>query len=128
MPIATAVKVVDASAIAAVLFVEPDGESVVRQLSSCSLRAPVLLPFEVASACLKKARRDPAQAEAMIKAYGMLATMAVELMPVDHQEVLDLARTSGLTVYDASYLWLAQTLDAELITLDRQLAAAVAKS
>jgi predicted nucleic acid-binding protein len=128
VPIATAAKVVDASAIAAVLFGEPEAESLARRLNSGSLRAPALLPFEVASACLKKARRDPVQAEAIIGAYSLLATMAIELTPVDHREVLDLARTSRLSVYDASYLWLARELDAELITLDRKLAAAMARS
>ncbi len=127
MPIATAVKVVDASAIAAVLFSEPAGESVAELLTG-RLRAPVLMPFEAANVGLMKARRDPRRAEAIIGAYDLLATMAIDLMPVDHREVLDLARTSGLTVYDASYLWLAQALDAELVTLDRQLAAAATRS
>lgn len=125
MPIATAIKVVDASAIAAVLFGEPAGESVAGRLTG-SLRAPVLMPFEVANVGLMKARRDPRQADAFIGAYDLLATMAVDLVPVEHRAVLDLARTSGLTVYDASYLWLARALDAELVTLDRQLAAAAA--
>ncbi|HZT90151.1 MAG TPA: type II toxin-antitoxin system VapC family toxin [Stellaceae bacterium] len=38
---------------------------------------------------------------------------------------LDLAEAAGLTAYDASYLWLARALGAELVTLDRKLAAAV---
>jgi predicted nucleic acid-binding protein len=37
---------------------------------------------------------------------------------------VDLAEATGLTAYDASYLWLARTLNAELVTLDRKLAAA----
>jgi predicted nucleic acid-binding protein len=37
-----------------------------------------------------------------------------------------LAEHFGLTTYDASYLWLARELDAELVTLDRQLAHAAA--
>ena len=43
-------------------------------------------------------------------------------LAVDHDAVLALAVTTGLTVYDASYLWLARTLDAELVTLDQKLA------
>jgi predicted nucleic acid-binding protein len=31
---------------------------------------------------------------------------------------------TGLSAYDASYLWLARDLDVELVTLDRQLAKA----
>jgi predicted nucleic acid-binding protein len=35
------------------------------------------------------------------------------------------ARLTGLTAYDASYLWLAGWLEADLVTLDRRLAAVV---
>jgi predicted nucleic acid-binding protein len=38
--------------------------------------------------------------------------------------VLDLAVEMDLTAYDATYLWLARHLQAELVTLDRALAAA----
>ncbi|WP_254065926.1 type II toxin-antitoxin system VapC family toxin [Acidisoma sp. L85] len=45
---------------------------------------------------------------------------------LDHGAVLELASETGLTAYDASYLWLARQLKAELVTLDRQLAHAEA--
>jgi predicted nucleic acid-binding protein len=50
--------------------------------------------------------------------------LAVEEIAVDYDGVLALAATTGLTAYDASYLWLAERLGATLITLDRQLAKA----
>ena len=34
------------------------------------------------------------------------------------------AAATGLTAYDASYLWLTRQLDADLVTLDQQLARA----
>ena len=34
----------------------------------------------------------------------------------------------GLTAYDASYLWLAQALDLELVTLDDDLSRAVTRA
>jgi predicted nucleic acid-binding protein len=37
---------------------------------------------------------------------------------------LELAAATGLTAYDASYLWLARRLGADLVTLDKQLAKA----
>jgi predicted nucleic acid-binding protein len=54
----------------------------------------------------------------------MLARMGVDIVEVDHGEVLGLAQRIGLTAYDASYLWLARRTGSELVTLDRQLAAA----
>jgi predicted nucleic acid-binding protein len=45
-------------------------------------------------------------------------------MEVNYLAVLALALRTGLTGYDASYLHLARTLEVELVTLGRQLAAA----
>ena len=53
---------------------------------------------------------------------------SVEEVAVDHDGALKLAVTTGLTAYDASYLWLARKLGAELVTLDKQLAKAEAAS
>lgn len=50
--------------------------------------------------------------------------MSIEIMPVDPDGIVSLAQSTGLSAYDASYLWLARHLGAGLITLDRRLAAA----
>lgn len=55
---------------------------------------------------------------------ALLDRMKIDTVAVEHEAMLLLAKRTGLTAYDASYLWLAQQLDAELITLDRQLEAA----
>ncbi len=121
-----AVKVVDASALGALLFGEPDGALVAERLRAAGLVAPALLPFEIANICLKKVRRHPDQRDALIAAFEMLGRMEVGVMDVDHGDVLGLAERSGLTTYDASYLWLARRTSSELVTLDRQLEAAAA--
>ena len=118
------VKVIDASALAAMLFGEPDAEDVLEQVRGCSLAAPTLLPFEITSVCLKKLRRHPAQRASLLRAFGMMAQMGIAETTVDFREVLLLAERTRLTVYDAAYLWLARRLGADLVTLDRQLAAA----
>jgi hypothetical protein len=55
-------------------------------------------------------------------------TAIIEITPdhmtQSHRAVLTLAAATGLTAYDASYLWLARRLGAKRVTLDRQLAAA----
>lgn len=56
---------------------------------------------------------------------GMADRLKVEIVAVDPPGVLDLAETTGLTAYDTSYLWVARSIGAELVTLDRKLAAAV---
>lgn len=122
-----AVKVVDASALAALLFGEPEGEVVAGQLENARLVAPALLGFELANVCLIKARRHPEQGPALTAAFGLRHRLGVEEVTVDHEDALKLAAKTGLTAYDASYLWVAHQLGAELITLDRQLASSAAK-
>jgi predicted nucleic acid-binding protein len=119
-----AAKVVDASALGALLFGEPEGVAIAGRLGEAGLIAPALLHFEVANLCLKKMRRHPEQRDALVTAFGLLEQMEVGIAEVDHGEVLGLAERIGLTAYDASYLWLARRTGAELVTLDRRLEAA----
>jgi predicted nucleic acid-binding protein len=118
------VKVVDASALAALLFGEPEAEAIASQLGDARLVAPSLLGFELTNVCLIKSRRHPEQRSSLTAAFGLRARLAVEEVAVDHDGALELALTTGLTAYDASYLWLTRQLGAELVTLDKQLATA----
>jgi predicted nucleic acid-binding protein len=122
------VSVVDASALAALLFGEPEGAAVAAQLGDNALVVPALLGFELASVCLKKMRRYPGQRDALVAALARRKLMAIEIADVDHDATLLLAEQTGLSAYDAAYLWLAHRLDAALVTLDKQLAAADVRS
>ena len=82
--IATPAKVVDASALGALLFGEPDGAAVAARLQQATLIAPALLPFEVADICLKKMRRHPDRRAPLLAAFGMLDQMEVGILDVDH--------------------------------------------
>jgi predicted nucleic acid-binding protein len=126
--IVIAVKVVDASALAALLFAEPEADAVARQLGDSRLVAPALLGFELADVCLIKARRHPEQQSALTAAFELRHQLSIEEVAVDHDDTLALAARTRLTTYDASYLWVARQLGAELVTLDRQLATAEALS
>lgn len=117
-------RVVDASAAAALLFGEPRAEEVADRLGEALLLAPTLLPYEVGSVFLKKLALHPAERTALEAALGMLARLRVREVEVPVPEVTALAERTGLTVYDAAYLWLARTLACELVTLDDRLAAA----
>jgi predicted nucleic acid-binding protein len=121
-----AVKVVDASAFAALLFGEPQARAVADRLADSRLVAPGLLAFELANICLIKSRRHPDLRPALLAAFRLRDRLRVEEVAVDHHDALRLAAETGLTAYDASYLWLARQLEAELVTLDEQLAKAAA--
>ena len=120
----TGVKVLDASALAAILFGEPEAELIAERLTGARLAAPSLLDYELANVCLTKIRRQPSQREALRAAFRLAHRLKVETVAIDHAATLDLAEATGLTAYDASYLWLARSLGGELVTLDRKLAAA----
>lgn len=126
MPGTAAVKVIDASALAALAFDEPEGDEITERIRNCELVAPSLLSFEMANVCWVKIRRGPNEREALLAAYSMPG-VAVQTLDVDHQAVVNLALQTGLTPYDASYLWLARDLAIELITLDRRLASVAEK-
>jgi predicted nucleic acid-binding protein len=120
------VKVVDASTIAALMFGEPEAREAAARLRGASLAAPALLPFEIASVCLKKLMRHPEQRELLLAASRLFNRLEIAQHNVELQGVVELARQAGLSAYDASYLWLARHLRAELVTLDARLARASA--
>jgi predicted nucleic acid-binding protein len=117
-------KVVDASAVVALLFDELTRESVVSRLRGGSLHAPDLLGFEVANACVKKMRAYPGESDALRRAFSCFFELEIEFEPTDLTEAVVLARQMKLSAYDASYLWLASALGVELVTLDDKLARA----
>lgn len=86
---------------------------------------PALWWFEVRNVLVmgeRRGRMDPAGTAEFLADLAQLP-VRVDRMP-DSEVVLALARTHGLTVYDAAYLELARRADAPLATLDRKLATA----
>ena len=107
----------DASALVAVVFNEGDGERLTERLTGVAVSAPTLLKFELANVALK-ARRDPSHTPQIFRALAVAVTgrFNIHWHDVDATDVAILARATGLSAYDASYLWLAGTLGADLIT------------
>ena len=121
------VKVIDASALAAVLFNDPDSDKVIADIARGTLVAPQRITYEIASVCLKKIRAHPGRRDMFLAAFQLIDRLDVDLVSVDLGDVVALAADTGLTVYDACYLWLARFLKTELLTLDKKLAAAMAR-
>jgi len=74
----------------------------------------------------KKARRHPDHAAATFRALAQLFEpgWGITWRAVDHTDAALIAIDTGPSVYDASYLWLAGSLGADLVTLDTRLARA----
>ncbi len=115
------VTAVDASAVAAVLFMEPGGESLQERLSG-ALVAPFLLPFEIANVCRQKMQRQPRLAQTWLERYRLLPRLNISFVAVDFETLPEVALRHGLSAYDAAYLQLALAHKAPLVTLDTRLA------
>jgi predicted nucleic acid-binding protein len=118
--------VVDASALAAVVFQESQAAALSKRLDGAFLHAPALLKFELASVAWKKVRQQPADAARILSALMLALNGQWNLNWHDVQpaDVVLTAHATGLSVYDASYVWLAGSLGADLVTLDARVAAA----
>ena len=114
--------VVDASAIAAVLYGETEGATIQAHVRGETMIAPDLIDYELANASLRKARRQPELAASLLMMLTKLRTLSIRRERVPALEAAELALQTGLSAYDASYLWLALAHDVELVTLDKRLA------
>jgi predicted nucleic acid-binding protein len=120
--------VVDASAVAAVVFDEPEGATIVRRLNGIALCAPRLFELELANAACSKIRRARASTDELLANLADADRLGVTLLDPPVGDVLDLALSTGLTPYDASYLWLAMAFDVPLVTLDKELGRAAKRA
>ncbi|MDP2827679.1 MAG: type II toxin-antitoxin system VapC family toxin [Sulfuricellaceae bacterium] len=116
--------VIDASSLAAVVFEEPEGESVLEHCRGFRLLAPGLVDYEMANICLMKKRRFPEMAEKISQQFENYRQLDLKRCEVELGALLVLAEKTRLTAYDAAYLWLAMESDCALSTLDKALNAA----
>jgi predicted nucleic acid-binding protein len=120
----TRVDVVDASAFAAVTFLEPDSEAVFERFADRRMLAPALVVFEVANVLWNKLRkwRSDADRPRLESRFEEFLRLPVELCEVDLPAAMTLGLVHGLTASDACYVWPAHGRNAGLVTLDRQMA------
>jgi predicted nucleic acid-binding protein len=118
-------KVIDASALAAVVFAEAKKSIVEPLIVGHQLLAPYLLKFELADVCVKKIRAYPRERDLMAGLFSAAWGMPITFFDIDPVDVFALAERLRLSAYDASYLWLARNLGVELVTLDEKLDKAV---
>jgi predicted nucleic acid-binding protein len=115
--------VVDASALAAVLF----GESLEGRIGPILERtrpmAPSLLSYEIANVAFRKIGHYPDRSGSIQAALQLFERMVIDYFPVPVTGLVDLARDTGLSCYDAAYLWLARETGSSLLTLDQRLSA-----
>ena len=115
--------VVDASALAAIVFDEPEAAPIVANIIGRAI-APTLLRYELASVCTTQLVRHPARHAATLARYALAMKVDLTSYEPDWSTLPELAQRWSLSAYDAAYLQLALARGANLVTLDARLSAA----
>lgn len=117
--------VLDASVGLRIARVEPGSDAASRVVADAArICVPAFFWLEIVNVL---ARRHGWSGSAVIEAVHELESLGIETMEADRAallSVIDLVERHGLTAYDAVYLALALSLDAELATADQQMARA----
>lgn len=114
--------VCDASAIVAVLLDGgPDGEWATRALDGAALSAPALIGFEAANTIRRHDIAGLISSDQAAQAHADLLDIAIELWPYEALAGRAWELRDNLSVYDASYVALAELTGLTLVTLDRRI-------
>ena len=122
----SSIYVVDASYILAGLLPDEHSDEVDKifghfAMGEILFESTYLLPFEIANAislAVRRKRIKSGQAEKFIESF---LNWNIKLDGVQFKEVLKVSLDKGITVYDASYLWLSRNKKVKLLTLDEKL-------
>lgn len=124
--------VVDASAAIAIAAGEPRGRAFLgllgeRRANGGKLLVPAFFWLEVVNVLALRYRFSPAL---VVQAVADLEKLRLETIQLDRPGLLatiDVVTRTGLSAYDAAYLALAESADAQLLTADHRLASAAAE-
>jgi predicted nucleic acid-binding protein len=117
--------VCDASAIVALLLDSgSDGQWVTQTIARSDLAAPNLVQFESANIIRRHELAGIVGADQAAQAHADLLDLAIEPWPYELLAARAWELRHNLSIYDASYVALAELLGAKLVTLDRRISGA----
>jgi predicted nucleic acid-binding protein len=117
--------VCDASALAALLLDSgPDGQWVARTIDSGDITAPTLVTYETANVIRKHELSGQVSPDQAAQAHADLLDLTIELWPYDILAARAWELRRNLSIYDATYVALAEATGLTLVTLDKRLAKA----
>jgi predicted nucleic acid-binding protein len=121
--------VIDANALVALLASEPHGPTIVKLIEQWvaeerELHAPVLARYEIANVLARQLATGQLSKEDVESAWQALEELPITYHTlIDGAAVIDVAAMLGRrSAFDAAYVALARSIDAELWTLDGPLA------
>ncbi|MGH2885108.1 MAG: type II toxin-antitoxin system VapC family toxin [Solirubrobacteraceae bacterium] len=114
--------VCDASALTALLLDSgPDGSWVADRLAESRLVAPGLASWETANIIRRHELAGIVSSDQAAQAHADLLDLAVEFWPYELLAPRAWTHRRNLSIYDASYVALAELLQTALVTLDRHI-------
>ncbi len=117
--------VCDASAVAALLLDSgPDGQWVTQTVEAGEIAAPALVTYEAANVIRRHELAGQISPDQSVQAHADLLHLAIELWPYDLLATRAWELRLNLSIYDATYVALAEMTHLTLITLDKRLAKA----
>jgi len=112
--------VCDASAVVALMLdAGPDGRWATNALAGAELAAPSLWAFEAANIVRRQEHAKRITTDQAAQAHADMLDLAIEQWPYELLVPRAWQLRQHLTIYDASYVALAELLDVALVTLDR---------
>jgi predicted nucleic acid-binding protein len=117
--------VCDASALVAVLLDGgPDGRWATAALAGADLAAPSIVGFETANVIRRHELTGLVTPDQAAQAHADLLDLAIEEWPYELLAPRAWELRKNLSIYDASYVAVAELTDSPLVTLDRRIGAA----
>lgn len=117
--------VCDASALVALLIDDgADGRWAASALTGVTLAAPSLVTFEAANIIRRHELAGRIGADSAAQAHADLLDLTIEPWPYELLAARAWQLRVNVSIYDASYVALAELLGAVLVTLDRRLSSA----
>lgn len=117
--------VLDSSALVALLVdAGGDGDWVADTVGSAQIAAPELVLFETANVLRRHQLRGDLEPIEATLAHDDLLALPLQLWPYAAISERAWELRGSMTIYDASYMALAELLDASVVTLDGRLAGA----
>src|SRR3989344_6308644 len=118
--------IIDASFVLSFLLPDEDRSEVIQIFDQYTqgkikLSAPDLLSYEIINGLKGAILRKRITVKEATYLVSQILDLEIILSSVALSLVLDVAVTKELSIYDASYLYLAKKEDAELLTLDTKL-------
>ena len=106
---------------------EPRAEEARKLMAGNKLYAPPLVWHELTNVALVKVRRHAPDRAGILAGLALALAVDIRQVQADPLEVVDLAEKTGLSAYDAAYLWVARETGSALATFDHKLALAASR-